>query len=193
MSLFRRTIQAVAIAGWICTSCVSIHSSQEGVTPSAEIGADFARFVFPRESARTFTWHAPGVGKYTGTPDYFWGVNWYPPEQGEDPQQIIVILMWDSVGTRRGSLSDLVKAAKVEVLTLCLPCEPTALSIERDAVFKPPYVAASARNGGVVVTVRGRATIERLFPQVPDSVWLRIKRADGSEDGDINLPVRKPK
>jgi hypothetical protein len=173
-------------------SCVSMRGSSTPATPSAEIGADFARFVFPREPDTLFSWYGPSPDAHLGNPEYFWNIEWDGREQYTDPELISVIVRWDSTGMRRGTLAALLRTAHIEVGTPCIPCEPPAFSISKDTVLRPPAIAATADKGAVVITVRGRVTIARLFPQIPDSVSISISRLDGSDD-EIMVPVRKPR
>jgi hypothetical protein len=157
--------------------------------PSAQIADDFAQFVFPNQQQSP--WVKPvAAERYPGQEEhYFWEVRWPERNPGYDPQSITVILRWRTLQPPQGPLAAMVSAADIEVLTVCRECRGIpALSPSRDRVFKKPAISARMQEGAVVVTVRGRAAISRLFPLRPDSVWLSINPPD-SEIVDTTLAV----
>jgi hypothetical protein len=159
--------------------------------PSAQIADDFAQFVFP--SQRHSPWVKPvAAERYPGQEEhYHWEVRWPERNPGYDPQSITVILRWRTLQPPQGPLAAMVDAADIEVLTVCRECyELPALSPSRERIFKKPAISARMQEGAVVVTVRGRAAISRLFPLRPDSVWLSIYPPD-SEIVDTTIAVIK--
>lgn len=161
-------------------------------SPSAVITDDFAQFVFPTQDESS--WVIPVRSEqYAGEMDrYLWEVRWPEREAGVDPLSIVVNAEWVLSQPPKGPPKEIVGSARVEVLTLCRPClSLPAVSISRDQIFKKPAITAQTRGGTVVVTVRGRAAISRLFPLRPDSVDLTINSPEG-EKVYVRVAVQKP-
>ena len=187
---------SLLVLGAAC-ACVTAQPAPDAVPfpsptprPSAEIGREVARFVFPTERDSTFMWNAHEPGKYPGYPEYYRTLAWRPRRTGTDPQQVTIVVRWDSSGVRRGPLSALLRTARVEVGTLCFPCEPTALTISEDTVFTGRAITAHTEGSALVVIVRGRSAISRLFRDFPDSVWMSFTGPSGHQ-GDTTVAVRR--
>lgn len=189
----RHTVLAVVLAA--SASCAlpaaSRGTAQPDVRiPSAVIGRDYARFVFPNQTHTPWVKPAPSE-RYPGEVDgYLWLVEWRVEKQGADPQQISVVARWPKRHPPEGPLSEMVRSADVDVGTLCSSCEPTALTLSRDSVFRAPAITAQMMNGAVVVSVTGRAAVSRLFRRRPDSVWFSITPPDGYLE-PVTVAVKK--
>jgi hypothetical protein len=149
-----------------------------------------ARFVFPPETTAVLGWRLPAPDAYVGSPEHAWEVHWEPAagRRGWDPDEIAVVVAWDSGGPRRGRLAAVLSDATVEVLTLCLPCPAPVATVSRDPAFSGRALSVAARGTQTVVTVRGAAAVRRLFPARPDSVRL-VRRWPNAEERELAVPV----
>src|SRR5688500_20399170 len=62
-------------------SCMKGQRAEPVPFPSAHeaeaiVRSDYARFVFPRDTAQEYLWDVPEGGAYIGRPDFSWEVNW---------------------------------------------------------------------------------------------------------------------
>jgi hypothetical protein len=108
--------------------------------------------------------------------------------RGRDPDEIAVVVAWDSGGPRRGRLAALLSDATVEVWTLCLPCPAPVATVSRDPAFSGRALSAAAWGTQTVVTVRGAAAVRRLFPARPNSVRL-VRRWPNADERELAVPV----
>ncbi len=189
----RCTLSAILLAcaaACLPPAATRVAASVDTRTPSAVITRDFARFVFPHQRQSPWVKPAPSEHYPGESAFYAWSIDWRVRAVGVDPQQIIVSRRWPTLHPPDGPLSEIVREAEVEVGTLCIPCEPTALTISRDSVFRAPALTAQMLDGAVIVTVTGRAAVSRLFRHRPDSVWFSISAPDGRTD-DVTVHVKK--
>src|SRR6267143_3221904 len=134
----------------------------------AFISATEARFVFPRRGPN-YTWDVPIKGAYAGSPEYMWEVNWDGPHvrDGQDPLALWLMTGRKQGGPSKGSLAQLIKGRPLDPMINCVTCD--------GAVFADPgtdhkNVFASAEDGRLVFTVRGRNAVKRIFPVIPPTV-----------------------
>jgi hypothetical protein len=195
MNAFRGALGVIALFSMACVpplrAFLSPRSGKLG-SPSAVITDDFAQFVFPNQDGSSLVIPVRSE-QYAGEMHrYLWEARWPVRQAGVDPQSIVVTAEWATSQPPKGPLKEIVGSALVEVLTLCRQCvEYPALSVSRDQIFNKPAIAAQTRGGTVVVTVRGRAAISRLFPSRPDSVDLTIYPPD-REYVHLRVAVQKP-
>jgi hypothetical protein len=155
------------------------------IDAQAVIGLTDAFFVFPIDSSRVFTYDSPQPRTYEGATEFMWEVSWDPPEDqhGNDPHALALITHRRLGGPRTGSLSMLVSRDSLAVLTECTTCDAVASIPETD-----PDVFAEVKNGWLIFRVRGRKTVQRVFPAIPDSVTF--SRAHRDPDSEETFRVR---
>jgi hypothetical protein len=160
------------------STCQPGSPAPETGTPSARIGTYSARFVFPPDSTRLYTWDVPGPGKSPGNPDYMWEVSWEPPEErfGVDPDGLALVIPWNTGGPRTGSLADLMAGHQMYLTTYCTACSYSESIVTQDAA-----VTAALEGTQIVLYVRGRSAVRRIFRHRPDSVILSRRPADQPE------------
>ena len=145
---------------------------------SAQISRSSARFVFPPDSIKQYSWDLPSPNAWAGQADYVWEVRWDLRDDrvGIDPGGLAIVVGWSPGGPRTGSLSDLLARDSLQVLTYCNTCTSS-----EDIIGHDPHVAVALEGDRVVFEVRGRAAIRRLFPNRPDSVTLWRRRLQDPE------------
>ena len=147
----------------------------------AVIRSTYARFVFPREAVKEFTWNAPAPDASPGTPEFGWEVYWDQPWErvGKDAHAIWAIVYWRPGGARNGSLNTLLREWKPLVMTACVECG-TPASTSRD----DNSVRLETLEHRVVFTVEGAPAVRRLFPNPPDTVIFSrmVGRSGETED-----------
>ena len=158
---------ATLVSGCMTARSIAIAPSDG---PMVVVGRTSAKVVFPRESTSVFSWDVPSNNSYKGRPEYVWMAKWYISEGrlGKDPDGVSAVVRYEKGSNRTVSLSQLLAAAETTVNTTCMNCgDLPSFTPEAD-----PAVQASAVDGRVVITITGSAAVKRLFPFVPDSVYL---------------------
>jgi hypothetical protein len=166
---------ARVVATWFVVlslvSCVHTASRplSSSVAADAFVSESFAQFAFPSEDSSEFTWHLKSPAAYKGQPEYFWAVAWGVPEarQGKDPNGLDVGIRWQPDGPRSGTLADLIRSGEVSVHTECLTCGIPAYIPHSDR-----SVRAEVLGNRVIITIRGRDAVARIFPVRPDTVFF---------------------
>ncbi|HKY98555.1 MAG TPA: hypothetical protein VJL35_11910 [Gemmatimonadaceae bacterium] len=178
---------ALATLGMACATVPSIPVSVSDA-PSVVIGRTSARFIFPRESTSVLSWDIPTHDSYKGSPEHVWSASWEISEErlGKDPDGVSVAVRFKNGVNRKGSLSQMLTEAETTVNTTCMQCDIPAYTPTTDAA-----VTASAIDGRVVITVKGSAAIQRLFPVIPDSIYLERYAPHGNRTGFWKVAVRR--
>lgn len=174
-----------------CTRAATLPPLQAPDTPGAFVGQTAARFAFPAESASVFTWHNVSGNAYVGSAEYLWEVSWDPSPKrvGLDPDGVTVSVYWRAGGPHTGTLSQLVaSAAHGTVDTYCVTCPG---DLPRSTAQEVSWVRGEVVGNRLVVTIRGRREVERLFPHVPDSVRLARYSPAGWPEAEWTLVVRR--
>jgi hypothetical protein len=155
------------------------------IPAQAFIGSSGAQFVFPPDSAASFTYDVPQARTYEGATEFTWEVRWDGPndEHGNDPHALALITRRRLGGSRSGSLWTLVSRDSLKVMTYCTTCEAVASIPETD-----PNVSAELGNGRLIFSVRGSDAVRRIFPVIPDSVTF--SRAHHDPDSEEVFKVR---
>jgi hypothetical protein len=150
------------------------------IPAQAFIGSSGAQFVFPPDSATSFTYDVPQARTYEGTTEFMWEVRWDEPEDehGNDPHALALITRRRLGGPRTGSLLALVSRDSLKVMTYCTYCEAVASIPETD-----PNVSTEVRNGRLIFSLRGSDAVRRIFRVIPDSVtFFRAHHDPNSEE-----------
>ncbi|MGV3707771.1 MAG: hypothetical protein ACO1Q7_02950 [Gemmatimonas sp.] len=161
----------IALALTLCTACAGRPSAPSLPVPSAMISSDSARFVFPSRLEASFQW-PPRQGDVESARYYGWSVRWDADEQDTIPTKGIKVSLNDSLQVRTGALSKLLLNAHIAVEELFIYRTPPGVRRLRDPELQGKAVSVSTERNAVVITVRGRAAVSRLFSPVPDSVDL---------------------
>jgi hypothetical protein len=164
----------------------SQHSEVKGPLPSADqaeavIRPSYARFVFPKETAREYTWNVPAPEASSGKPESSWQVRWDPPSErwGQDPHALWMIVYWRPGGPHTGPLADLLQGWKPMVMTACMKCGTPASTSREDSSIR-----MRALENRVVFTVEGAHAVKRLFPSEPDTVIFLREMGPGHQVED---------
>jgi hypothetical protein len=126
---------------------------------------------------------------YAGSPEHVWSANWEISENrlGKDADGVSTAARFKKGLNRKGSLSQLLSEAETTVNTTCTDCgDIPAYTPKAD-----PAVTASAIDGRVVITVKGSAAVQRIFPVIPDSVYLERYAPGGDRIGFWEVAVRR--
>jgi hypothetical protein len=152
------------------------------IPAQAFIGSSGAQFVFPPDSATSFTYDVPQARTYEGTTEFMWEVRWDEPEdkQGNHPHALALITRRRLGGPRTGSLLALISRDSLKVLTYCTTCDAVASIPETD-----PNVSAEVRNGRLIFSVRGSDAVRRIFPVIPDSVTFSRAHHDDPDSEEV--------
>lgn len=165
--------RSVLIGGLVgmlaCSSAAGPDHLSPRPGPQALLSPTLARFSFPAETARRFSWDIPRPGAYEGSPEHLWEVFWDPARLGTDPDAISAVVRWRPGGPRSGNLDAVVRAATLEVGTYVLNSEPGMSATSTD-----PDLRVQAQHGRVIIEVVGAAAIRRLFPILPDTVRFLV-------------------
>jgi hypothetical protein len=186
----RKSLQIGVCIGALTAGCFH-KPSVPAAPPEAGlviIGRTTARFIFPRESTTVFSWDIPTNDSYDGSPEHAWSANWEISEDrlGKDPDGVGTIVSYKKGRIRTGSLAELLAAAKTTVNTTCVTCGIPAYIPKPD-----PAVRAYAIDGRVVITISGSVAVQRLFPVIPDSVYLERYSPGGDRTGFWEVGVRR--
>lgn len=148
------------------TDAQSRRPSSEG---QAFITSTEARFVFPRDTSRSFRYDVPLKGTYPVSPEYMWDVRWPGTfvRDGQDPEELALIYRWKPGGPRVGPLAQLVAGLTVDPLINCLTCD---LALYVDPERDITKVFATVEDDRLVFHVRGREAVQHIFPVIPDRV-----------------------
>jgi hypothetical protein len=189
-TLIRFPRKAISFAAPLVLSCVHTvpEQSSPAATADAVVGNTFAQFTFPAEDSTRFVWHRESDRAYEGQPEYSWVIDWEIPDahRGIDPKGLGLGVRWHPTGPKFGTLADLLHAAEVTVNTECMSCDiPAYLPRPDDAV------RAEAIGNRVVITVRGRAAVQRIFPVRPDTVFFSRYAPSGKIEAQWTVGVRR--
>ena len=180
-----RVTLPMMVIGFLATAGCARPKSPEIADPlpsadwaEAVVTLTHARFVFPRETTREFTWNVPAPDASPGMPEFGWQVRWDRPWEriGKDPHALWAIVYWRPGGPRTGSLRALLNGWKPMVMTACVECG-TPASIPREE----SSVRLQTSENRVVFTVEGAAAIKRLFSTPPDTVIFSRLMGRGGE------------
>ena len=174
-----------------CTGAATLPPLPAPDAPEAFVGRTMARFAFPAESASIFTWHNVSGNAYVGSPEYVWAVRWDPSQKrvGLDPDGVTVSVYWRPGGPHTGTLSQLVaSAARGTVDTYCGACPG---DLPASTTQEVSWVRGEVVGNRLVLTIRGRREVERLFPHVPDSVLLARYSPAGWPEAEWTVVVRR--
>ena len=172
---------------WGCFAAPSIRVAPTDA-PSVVIGSTSASLVFPRESTTVLSWDIPTNDSYKGNPEHVWSAKWEISRDrlGKDPDGLSAAVRFKKGLNRKGSLSELLAAAETTVNATCLSCDIPAFIPTED-----PAVTVSAIDGRVVMTIKGSAAVQRVFPVIPDSVYLERYAPGGDKIQFWKVGVRR--
>jgi hypothetical protein len=183
-----RIVQALPVFGILAiNNCGQAQPSEVAAPlPSAEeaeavISAEYARFVFPKETAQVYTWAVPESDASSGTPEFGWQVRWDLPWErfGQDPHAVWMIVYWRPGGPHQGPLTALLQEWRPMVMTACMECGTPASRAREDSSVRMRTV-----ENRVVFTVEGADAVKRLFPSPPDTVIFSRMVQRGTEEED---------
>jgi hypothetical protein len=175
---------SLALAQVVLASPVAIPQSNSAV-PTATISATLARFTFPTDSNRQYTWDVAGPAGYVGRPEYSWEVSWDEglEGRGREPFAITLVVRWRAGGLRSGSLARMLEGRQAHVLVFCVHCTTPAALDHRDAA-----VRWSIDGNRVSFTVHGAEAVRRVFPNRPHTVTFTKRRSYAPEQ-EWRVPV----
>ena len=135
---------------------------------TAVVKRDEARFTLPVHARAEWRWRLPETAP--NAREYRMDVSLL----NEGREYTFGYYLWKRAGARpgSGSLSDLIKAGQESVFERS---RPGLFGIVRDG-----GVSVKADGGGLVIEVRGRKNVERLFSGRPAEVTFKIEVPDGS-------------
>ncbi|MEO8910010.1 MAG: hypothetical protein ABI408_07255 [Gemmatimonadaceae bacterium] len=154
----------------------------------AFIWPDSAQFVFPRQATDSYSWDLPTPGMKAGVAEFAWDIRWEIPDAGYGvaPSMISLIKRWNTGGSQKGSLAELIAAQRLQAMIDCLSCEHDSVA---DVRTDQASLGASVENGQLTFVVRGAETVRHLFPTTPRTVtFMEIVRQDPG--GRDPRPVR---
>jgi hypothetical protein len=136
----------------------------------AFIGADSARFEFPRQSNDIYLWDVPMKGAYAGSPEYMWWVDWQIADSlaGEAPRSLWLMKGWKAGGPRKGALKQLISGADLEPMIECRTCDEPAVFEDPDTDHTKVF--ATVENNRLVFVIRGADAVRHVFRGTPTTV-----------------------
>ena len=166
----RMSLASISLAAALAAG--GCHSAPPAILPPAEdaqavIGPTGARFVFPRDTVREYSWHVPAPGMNLRRHEVTWSISWHPRRGGEDPHAIWTWIPYDTTGARHGTLSEMFREAVTAVMTRDDSIATPASTARYDSA-----VVATVRDNRVIIDVTGARAVNWIFPERPDSVTL---------------------
>ena len=180
---------AISVAGALGVGPLSADVKGQpfaGQAASAIIGHRLARFVFPVESENLVFQTRDRVLTAADGAYLEWRVSWSGDESrhGIDPDGIVIFRRWSELANRTIALRDVVLRAPIHVTTWCAPCTAPIETWRADS-----SVSVRVDRNRVIIEVRGRAGVQRVFPQMPDSVTF-TRETESGERVEVVVPVR---
>lgn len=136
------------------------------------VGRSEARFVFPYDSTKSYSWNVPAPNATGGEPLFAWEASWRIPETPstrDSPFGVVLVVRWKASGEARGPLSKLIRNDPLQTQFPCHGCGLVYFARTDSDLF------ASVEEGRLVFTIRGSAAIRRILPIVPDSVQFTYR------------------
>ena len=170
-------------------------SNPDAALPPRSVGearavttGEAARFVFPPDPGAPFLPTAEDTARGDPGQGFIWSVSWEVPDGrlGIDPGGVEARGGLPPGLAGADTLAAVARAATGGHYLFCVECDtPVSQLIPNSAV------AAAAVGGQVVLTVRGRDALRRLWPAgPPDSVDLFWRRP-GAGRGELTLPLER--
>jgi len=159
------------------TNCF-VEQTQAAAGPfSATVGATEARFTIPAPSRTEWKWHQPTTKD--NAQEYRMDVT----VLNEGKEYTFGIYLWKHPGAHQqaGNFSDLLKAAQISLFERS---QPRRMTIIRDAGIK-----VKQEDDHLVISIRGKKNVERLFSGHPADVTIKIALPDDQPTSTV-VPVK---